>query len=151
MTPNKRNQKARKQKIRERVVGEYESWIRQMYDKYKAVLFIEKYHLKMRFKKESEDYYLASKFNYPYLDAEIIYSDESIKDWEENKRDAERRIIHEFCHTITDHFYSIVMNFPTKDAVEQARERMTDHIAQIVNKHFELRGRPQTLRGKKTI
>jgi hypothetical protein len=48
-------------------------WIEEMYDKYKAVLFIEKYHLKIE-KDLDKDRYLASQFNYPYLDAKILYS-----------------------------------------------------------------------------
>lgn len=117
---------------------EYKKWIEEMFEKYKAVLFIEKYHLKSRLNKKDEDSYLASKFNYPYLDITIIYSEESIKDWVKDKKDAERRMIHEFCHTITDHFYSVVIQWPTKDHIENARETLTDHIAQIVNKHFNL-------------
>lgn len=110
-------------------------WIREMYDKYKAILFIEKYHLKIE-KDTDKDTYLASKFNYPYLDIKILYSAEFLKDWQKSKEDAERRIIHEFCHTITDTFYQVTTAWPTKQALEEARERMTDHIAQIVNKHF---------------
>lgn len=116
----------------------YQKWIRKMFDKYKSVLFIEKYHLKMRPSKKDEDYYLASKFNYPYLDITIIYSEESMKDWEKDTTDAERRVIHEFCHSITDPMYSIVIEWPTKKQIEDARERLTDHIAQIVNRHFNL-------------
>jgi len=115
-----------------------EKWISQMYDKYKAILFIEKYHLKSRTLEKGEDYYLASKFNYPYLDLTIIYSEEFIKDWKSNKRDAERRIVHEFCHAITDPLYATVVNWPTKTQIENERERLNDHIAQIVNKHFNL-------------
>lgn len=107
-----------------------------MYQKYKATLFIEKYHLKCRYVEKDEDYYLASKFNYPYLDITIIYSDKFLKDWGENKVDAERRLIHEFCHTITDPFYHCANNYPSKERLHDERERMTDHIAQIVNKHF---------------
>ncbi len=115
---------------------QYEKWIRQMYDKYKSILFIEKYHLKVE-KSKNKDY-LASEFNYPYLDAKILWSDESLKDWleDKDKKNSERRIIHEFCHIITDPFYSVSCNFPTRTALENERERMTDHIAQIVNKHF---------------
>lgn len=112
---------------------EYEKWIRQMFDKYKSILFIEKYHLQTRMPVEDENYYLASKFNYPYLDITIIYSDKSLSDYLKNKKDAERRIVHEFCHTLTDPFYAVVTNWPTKNDVEEQRERLTDHIAQIVN------------------
>lgn len=108
-----------------------------MYEKYKSTLFIEKYHLKVT-KSEDKDTYLASEFNYPYLDINILYSEKSFKDWQKSKLDAERRMIHEFCHTITDPLYSICNNYPSKKEIEQARERLTDHIAQIVNKHFNL-------------
>ena len=112
-------------------------WIEQMYHKYKTVLFIEKYHLKIEADKEKNGY-LASQFNYPYLDIKILYSVKFFEDWKKDKAEAERRLIHEFCHTITDQFYSVVVNFPTKVQIEEARERLTDHIAQIVNKHFKL-------------
>lgn len=115
---------------------QYKKWIEQMFDKYKAVLFIEKYHLKSRMTTKEEDLFLASKFNYPYLDVTIIYSEKAMEDWRKDKKDAERRLVHEFCHVVTDPFYSVVMNWPAKNAVEEARERLTDHIAQIVNKHF---------------
>ena len=115
---------------------QYQEWIRQMFKKYQPILFLDPYHLKL---KKVKDNYLASKFNYPYLDIDIEYSDESIKDWVENKKDAERRMIHEFCHTITDTFYNVsVDRYCTKSQMEDARERLTDHIAQIVNKHFNL-------------
>lgn len=116
---------------------QYKKWIEKMFDKYKFILFIESYHLKVE--KTKEKTYLASEFNYPYLDIKILYSDESLKDWQKNKVDAERRIIHEFCHTITDQFYCLATErYTLKREVEEARERLTDHIAQIVNKHFNL-------------
>lgn len=114
----------------------YEQWIRAMFNKYKGRLFIEKYHLKM--KRDDEESYLASKFNYPYLDIEIIYTKKAMDDWKKDDKDAERRVIHEFCHTITDQFYAVVLDFPSKRQLEDQRERLTDHIAQIVNKHFNL-------------
>lgn len=114
---------------------DYQQWILKMYEKYKSVLFIEKYHLRVE---KDEKSYMASEFNYPYLDAKILYSNKAFKDWQVNKKDAERRLIHEFVHIITDQFYSVVINWPSKTAVEEARERLTDHIGQIVNKHFNL-------------
>ena len=114
---------------------EYKKWIGRLFKKYQSVLFLDKYHLKIE---KEKDGYLASKFNYPYLDITIEYSEDSLKDWVKNKRDAERRMIHEFCHSITDPFYSVVLDFPSKKALENERERLTDHIAQIVNKHFNL-------------
>ena len=116
---------------------QYEKWIFKMFDKYKLILFIEKYHLKTEEIKKEDDY-MASEFNYPYLDITIQWTQKSMKDWVKDKKDAERRLIHEFCHTITDPFYAITLNWPTKKQIESERERLTDHIAQIVNKHFNL-------------
>lgn len=114
---------------------EYIKWIHKMYEKYKAVLFIEKYHLKT---KKIENGYLASEFNYPYLDIEIQYTQEAINTWLKDKKDHERRMIHEFCHTITDPFYNVAIECSTRQQIEHERERLTDHVAQIVNKHFKL-------------
>ena len=111
-------------------------WIEKMYHKYKGVLFIEKYNLKIKKDEDKDPVYLSSKFNHPYLDITILYSAEFLKDWKKDKKDAERRIIHEFCHTITDSFYNVVVKFPTKQDIENERETLTDHIAQIVNKHL---------------
>jgi len=115
---------------------DFQIWIRKMYDKYKSILFIEKHHLKIE---RDNGFYLASKFNYPYLDAKILYGQEALDDWknDKDKKDSERRIIHEFCHIITDPFYcKAVTQYVTKSEIEDERERLTDHIAQIVNKHF---------------
>ncbi len=88
-----------------------------MFEKYKSVLFIEKYH----------------------LDIMILYTDKAVKDWEKDKKSAERRMIHEFCHTITDPYYCATTElYRSKNTIEDMRERLTDHIAQIVNKHFNL-------------
>lgn len=115
---------------------EYQKWIERMYDKYKSVLFIEKYSLKSEKKQEG---YLASRFNYPYLDIVIEYSEESINDWKKDSKSAERRIVHEFCHVITDPFYCVSVGYSTKEQIENERERMVDHIAQIINKHFQVK------------
>ena len=55
---------------------------------------------------------------------------------DKDNKNSERRIIHEFCHIITDPLYAVVLDFPSKKQIENERERLTDHIAQIVNKHF---------------
>ena len=115
---------------------QYEIWIRQMYNKYKSILFIEKYDFKVEYSKDKE-HYLSSKFNYPYLDAKVIWGIDAFTDWKKDKISAERRIVHEFCHIITDPFYTSAVNIrSTGNQIENERERLTDHIAQIVNKHF---------------
>lgn len=113
----------------------FQEWVIKMFEKYKPILFIEKYSIKVEPDKKGR--YMASEFNYPYLDAKILYSDEALYDWKNDKKDAERRIVHEFSHIITDPFYCMAIeSFIPKQQIEDARERLTDHIAQIINKHF---------------
>lgn len=110
----------------------YEKWVKEMFEKYKGILFIEKYNLYFL---KSEENYLASKFHYPYLNLTIEYSDKAIKNWKKDKQDSEMEIIHEFTHGITDPFYYICNSrYVTKDEVERERERLTDHITKIVSK-----------------
>lgn len=118
---------------------EYKKWIDAMFNKYSPILFLMAYHLTSELKKDDESHYLSSEFNFPYYDIKIWYSERAINDWMKNKIDAERRMIHEFCHTITDEFYEAALRrFINKEDLNDKRESLTDHIAQIVNKHFNL-------------
>ena len=112
---------------------EYIDFIKKMYKKYAPILFMEKYEVGCT---KNNDVYLASKFNYPYLDVTIEYSDRAIDWYKANKQVAERELLHEFCHVITDQFYVTCIGYHSKEQMEQARERMVDHIAQIINKHI---------------
>lgn len=114
----------------------YEKWIKEMFDKYRSVLFLEKYRLEIEYSDEKGAPMLATDCNYPYLDIVITYTDKALNDFLKNKKRSERWIVHEFCHIVTDSFYSTVVRWPTKQAIEDARERLTDHIAQIVNLHI---------------
>ncbi len=113
---------------------EYTKFIEKMYNKYSPILFMQKYNL--GYVKENKTY-LASRFNYPYLDIIIEYSDEAIKQYKEDKQRAERELLHEFCHVITDGFYQTCNGYASKEQIEQSRERMVDHIAQIIRKHLK--------------
>lgn len=110
----------------------YEKWVREMFTKYKGILFIEKYEL---YFKKTEEHYLGSKFHFPYNNLTIEYSEKAIKNWKKDKADAECEIIHEFIHPVTDPLYNLAYRqFKTKDEVEDARENLTDHIAKMVFK-----------------
>jgi hypothetical protein len=111
---------------------QYEKFAKEMFEKYKSILFIEKYNLYLKYDNEK---YLTSKFHYPYLNLTISYSDKSLKNWEKDKIDAEHELVHEFVHAITDPFYYLANNrYVSSDEVERERERLTDHIAKIVSK-----------------
>jgi len=118
---------------------QYVKWVREMFKKYAPILFIEQYHLKVTPLPKDDDTFLSSTFNYPYLDIEINYSKKAVETWSEDKKDSERRLIHEFCHTITDPIYELsIERYVSKGQLNDAREHLTDHIAQIINKHYNL-------------
>lgn len=116
---------------------QFKRLIEDLFKKYAPILFIDKYHLASRMVEKDEGYYLASRFNYPYLDITIIYSQDAIDDMSKDLAKVKRQIVHEFCHVITDPFYSVCVGYSTKEQIENERERMVDHISQIVYKNIK--------------
>jgi hypothetical protein len=76
------------------------------------------------------------KFTYPYKSITVRYSEDLLEYWknkEFSKVDA--ILMHEMCHPITDPLYAKASStYRTKDEVEDERERLTDHISNIVSK-----------------
>lgn len=115
---------------------DYENWVKEMFEKYKSIIFLERYQVYFKYiNKESQ--YLASRCHYPYLNFTLEYGDRAIKRWEEDKLEAERDIIHEFSHLLTDPLYYVATKrYATSDEIESARERLTDHISKIISKNI---------------
>jgi hypothetical protein len=112
----------------------YIAWLKKIKEKYVPILFLDRHDIHFE-RKDAGDNYLSSAFRFPYLEGEIFYSSKAIVDWKRNPKQAERRIIHEFFHIITDQLYAIALErFPSKSQLEDAREGLTDHLARIVSK-----------------
>ncbi len=113
---------------------DYENFILEVFNKYKDILFINKYNLYFNY---DNTIYLSSRFHHPYLNITINYSDKSIENWKIDKQDHECELIHEFAHVITDPLYSIAnRRYVSIDELDIARENLTDHIAKIIIKHI---------------
>lgn len=81
-----------------------------------------------------ETTYMACKFIYPYMNATIWFSDESLGDYKKGK-DMKPFILHELCHLLTDPFYSkATQRYTTQTDLENERERLTDCICNILLK-----------------
>ena len=115
---------------------QYRAFIQSVIDKYAPILLLNNFIVVMKKEKEGDDYYLACKYRYPYLDGVIIYSNRSMEDWKkEPKEYHERKLVHELCHLITDPLYGKATTlFVSKTEIEDERERLTDHIANIICK-----------------
>lgn len=97
------------------------------------------HHFTIYQEKDSSQKYLACRYNYPYLDGAVLWTDASYKDWADGTDDGhERKIVHELCHLITDPFYTRAgERYVTMAALEDERERLTDHIAVMAYKNYE--------------
>jgi len=122
---------------------DFETYLLKIIGKYVPILLLQKNTFKIR-KSEVSDWedhpafdtsYFGCLFNYPYSDVTIIYSEEAFNDWVRENTDMESFIIHEMCHVLTDPLYSkATKRYITKEAIEDEREILTDHICNIVLK-----------------
>lgn len=87
--------------------------------------------------KDEKEKFLASRYRYPYMDAQVLWTDNSFKSCLKDPNQ-EHEIVHEMCHVITDPFYTrAVDRYTSKDSLEDERERLTDQIAIIAFKSFK--------------
>lgn len=111
----------------------FETWAQELLKRYKTILRLDHFHpLQLEFKKGHPG--AECQFYYPYSSITVRYG-ESIKEYydEGNEEMATKILVHELCHAITDAFYAKSVNqWRSKEEIEDERERLTDHIANIV-------------------
>ena len=113
----------------------FEKWALPKLKQLQKILLLEDFHPLQIEPSETEA--TQSQFHYPYKTITIRYSKGLIEYFEEKNYEKCLNIIcHEMCHPITDGLYCKAANtFRTRDEVEDERERLTDHIANIVTKN----------------
>lgn len=112
-----------------------ETWAAPILKKYKALLLLQDHTLSFSYdKKMRSDTVMEHGFHYPYKSTDISYGDTAKKLWKEGKKKELREVlIHELCHSITDPLFSVGFDrFTSKDTLNNERERVTDHIANII-------------------
>jgi len=74
------------------------------------------------------------RFHYPYQSITIKYSNEILEYWNNKEYDQVLFMLtHEMCHPLTDALYDTCFDrFIGKETLENEREKLTDHIANIV-------------------
>jgi hypothetical protein len=119
----------------------FERWAMPIIEVAAKVLLLEHFFpVRIQYKKPvdmaSTDTYMQCGFSFPYQTIKISYSDEALKDFKE--KDFEQltfSLVHEMCHPLTDPLYDkAVSRYVTKDEVNAEREKLTDHIANVVLK-----------------
>ena len=118
----------------------FEKWALTELKKLRTVLLLEDFtplSIEPSGKKNTSECEVA----YPYKSITIKYSEQVLDDFLKNKKENAIQVLtHEMCHPITDGLYTKASNrFVSKDEIEDERERLTDHIANILLKKNERR------------
>lgn len=117
---------------------QFEKWANEILEKAQKVLLLEHFTLgKISYNKEKPEV-SDCKFHYPYQTIKVRYSKYIYEDWEKgDKTSAIEVLVHEMCHPLTDGLYAKASSrYCTRDEVEDEREKLTDHIANIIIKKF---------------
>lgn len=117
---------------------EFEKYLMQISLKYQKVLLLEHATLKWTYGTGNKDSYAESWVTYPYLSINLHYSQDMLDKWLKNKKDINivYTVIHELIHTLTDPLYIKGNNrYISKDEINDERERLTDHMANIIIKN----------------
>lgn len=120
---------------------EFEKWAMPIILKAAKIVLVEHFYpVKLVWKKKICDGAMAGfAFSHPYQRMEIQYSNDLIKEWKEEKDSAKGILVHEVCHALTDPLYNAgFQRFPSKHQLEDEREKLTDHIANIILKNIKI-------------
>lgn len=113
----------------------FEKYVYSVIKKYQKILLLDKHTFTLHFGLENEKAIMECVFNYPYLNVQLNYGKNVIKDWKDGINIIPY-IVHEMCHPITDPIYSKCEDrFISKGELLDERERLTDFICQIVIKN----------------
>lgn len=115
---------------------EFESWAQKELEKWQQKLLLNDHTLSPI--EKSDDNSSKCVLRYPYKDIEIKYSEYVFECWKKRKKnEATSILIHELCHVFTDPFYcKATSRYISKDDMEDERERLVDHITNIVTKNI---------------
>ncbi len=109
---------------------QFEKYIARVVDKYQKILLLQNHSISV--KCDGGDAYFTCLHAYPYLNEVITYNNKAFKDWVSGVNMKEF-IVHEVCHALTDPLYNKALKrYIAPDEVEHERERLTDHICNIV-------------------
>jgi len=116
---------------------QFEIWANKKLKELQKLLLLEHFLLQPIKPTEDSEEAPYCKFHYPYQTIDIFYNKFILDKYlEGNKQKALEILTHEMCHPLTDEFYSKGFNrFTGKEDLEQSREKLTDHIANIILEH----------------
>lgn len=113
----------------------FEKWSISVLENLARVLLLEDFHpIEISYKKLDQEINAECDFIYPYKSICIYYGDNLLEDF--SKKDytkVKNSLAHEMCHPLTDPIYSkAITRYASRNEISDERERLTDHIANIV-------------------
>lgn len=120
---------------------EFEKWCLVHLKKLQKILLLEHFHpLKFYFKNTQNEAIATCLFNYPYQSIDITYSKCLYESWEKKDYSHVKNVLtHEMCHPLTDPLYEkATRRYVAKDEILDEREKLTDHLANIILKNISL-------------
>ncbi len=113
----------------------FEVWALPKLKKLQKIMLLQHFSpLEIEFYKSTDTYAECSN-QYPYQSIIIRISDKMLEDF---KKKSEHKsiigtLVHEMCHPLTDPLFNIgYERFVTKDQLKNEREKLTDHIGNII-------------------
>lgn len=119
---------------------QFEKWANKILKELQEVYLLQHFDLKpIKFNKNETKAQATCTFNFPYNTIQINYSKDLYEDWEKKDYvDVIGTLIHEMGHPLTDELYSKgYSRFCGKEEIEDAREKLTDHFANIILKLYK--------------
>lgn len=116
---------------------DFEKWALIRLRKLQKILLLEHFEpLTIEYKNDNH-ITAECQFTYPYQSITVRYSNLLFKDFEARRFGKVLAVLaHEMAHPLTDGLYSkATERFPSKNEVEDERERLTDHIANVILKN----------------
>jgi hypothetical protein len=115
---------------------QFETWAMPRLVKIQKVLLLEHFH-PIDLQPNGKDSTSECLYSHPYQSINVRYSNDVLKNFKEKKyNDVLNVLVHEMCHPLTDPLYGTGFErFVTKEQLENEREKLTDHLANILLKN----------------
>ncbi len=113
----------------------YETYLKNLAKKYSKTLLVNTHTFSISKGVEIPTSYFDIATNYPYLNCSIGYSETSFEDWKKGN-DVRPNFAHEIAHAIVAPLKNVAeKRYTTKSEISDHMERLTDHIAMIMEKN----------------